>query len=155
MKILAISDILLDNEDKYLLDRYKWHLKDGKYLRTSINGIGHYMHHIILNSRKLIDHIDRNPLNNMKSNLRFATKSTNAMNTRIPSNNTSGIKGVSWNNKSKKWVTYININKKRLILGYFKEIKDAAIKRAEAELIYFKEFSNKDLIKQIYENFSN
>ena len=41
-----------------------------------------------------VDHIDGNGLNNAWRNLRLATKSQQAWNTRIPKNNISGIKGI-------------------------------------------------------------
>ena len=46
---------------------------------------------------------------------------------RLYFNNTSGIKGVSWNNKLKKWYSYIDNNKKRKFLGYFKTKEEAKL----------------------------
>jgi hypothetical protein len=106
-----------------------------------------------MKSNCLIDHIDRNPLNNRKSNLRFANKSTNAMNTKLRSDNSSGIKGVSWNKEKCLWETYINKNKKRIKLGYFKNTKDAALTRINAELEYFGEFANEELINKIKQQY--
>jgi hypothetical protein len=45
---------------------------------------------------KVIDHKDGNPSNNIFSNLRSCTPSQNARNSRLNSNNTSGVKGVRW-----------------------------------------------------------
>lgn len=50
-----------------------------------------------MNSDKLIDHKDRNPLNNTKSNLRICDSySDNNINLSLSSRNTSGYTGVSF-----------------------------------------------------------
>ena len=43
-----------------------------------------------------IDHIDQDSSNNNIQNLRLATRSQNAANMKLKSNNTTGFKGVSW-----------------------------------------------------------
>jgi len=52
---------------------------------------------------KFVDHIDGNKKNNRIENLREATKSQNAMNQKVSTRNTSGIKGVMWHKRDKKW----------------------------------------------------
>lgn len=54
---------------------------------------------------------------------------------KIPSNNTSGVRGVS-QTKNGKWVSYITLRRKRYTLGTFKNKEDAirARKKAEEEL---------------------
>ncbi len=51
-----------------------------------------------------VDHIDQNRSNNMVLNLRWTTKSINCRNQTTPKNNTSGIKGVSYCKKNKRWI---------------------------------------------------
>ena len=50
-----------------------------------------------------IDHIDGDRSNNAWSNLRIATRSQNAANSRTATSNTSGVKGVFWCKSTKKW----------------------------------------------------
>lgn len=64
-------------------------------------------------NKPMVDHIDRNPNNNDVSNLRWVTRSQNAMNAGKKSNNTSGISGVSWSEKLNRWVAYIMVNRVR------------------------------------------
>jgi hypothetical protein len=88
-----------------------------------------------------IDHKDVNPLNNALSNLRDATRSQNAANRRIQSNNKTGAKGVSWNEKHKRWVAYISVNGKMRNLGSFLEKDDAANAFSSAHTKAFGEFA--------------
>ena len=83
------------------------------------------------------DHIDRNPLNNRRSNLRPATIGENAYNRSKYKNNVSGIAGVNWSTRSGKWVAQIQVNGKKKGLGYFNIKEDAIKTRLEAEAKYF------------------
>jgi hypothetical protein len=65
------------------------------------------------------DHKDMNPLNNTRDNLRLATPSQNAMNTRLHPNNTSGFRGVSWNKQVQAWVATIYHEGLQMQLGKF------------------------------------
>ena len=66
-----------------------------------------------------VDHIDGNKTNNRIENLRSATKSQNQHNARINVNNTSGVKGISWDKRCGKWKAQIAVNKKNYHLGRF------------------------------------
>lgn len=140
MKTFVMGDVLVDTEDVYLLTRYTWHIKKTGHVRTRINGKNTYLHSLILNARSLIDHINRNPLDNRRINLRLATKSTNAMNTDIREDNTSGYKGISWSKSRFKWEVYITANKKTIKLGRYLDINEAIKVRLEAEIKYFGEY---------------
>lgn len=73
-----------------------------------------------------LDHIDGDGTNNRIANLRKCSMSENKANSKIYKNNKSGFKGVSFHKRSKKWIAYININKKRTNLGSFDKAEDAA-----------------------------
>jgi len=73
-----------------------------------------------------IDHINQVKYDNRRVNLRACTRSQNAVNRGIQSNNTSGYKGVFWHNKNKKWRATINHKGKLFSLGCFDDIKEAA-----------------------------
>lgn len=45
----------------------------------------------------------------------------------------SGVAGVVWNKRSKRWISSINIDKKHLHLGSFKDLTEAVLKRYRAE----------------------
>jgi hypothetical protein len=73
-----------------------------------------------------VDHIDRNGLNNRRSNLRIATHAENQQNQGLRVNNTSGFKGVNWHKPMQKWRAYIQANGKLHHLGLYSTPEDAA-----------------------------
>ena len=90
--------------------------------------------------RDQIDHINLQRGDNRHVNLREATNSENQRNALRRSDNTSGAKGVHWNKAHRKWQTYIGVNKKRVSLGYFDRLEDAAAAYAEASKRLHKEY---------------
>ncbi len=62
------------------------------------------------NDYDIVDHIDKNKLNNMFYNLRFVTHSENGRNATIRKDNTSGIKGVYFVERDNTWVATWNDN---------------------------------------------
>lgn len=86
----------------------------------------------------VVDHINGNRTDNRLSNLREATLAQNQQNrTGTQRNNTSGIRGVSWNRFCNKWMAYIQHNGRSKTLGYFENLEHAASARKEAELRLF------------------
>jgi len=100
---------IIDVEDFPEIGKYKWHLNSNRAARN-LPRIGPkpwrmYMHHQILalNGHQTVDHIDGNPLNNTKANLRLASYTENQRNVGLMKTNSSGFKGVSKMAKSNKW----------------------------------------------------
>ena len=83
-----------------------------------------------------IDHIDHNKTNNKIKNLRAVTHRENSLNRGINKNNTSGIVGVIWYKRDKKWQSTIRVKYKKIHLGYFFKKEDAIAARKMAEKIY-------------------
>ena len=107
------------------------------------------MHQLIFG--KFCDHKNRNTLDNRKVNLREATHSQNSQNRTLGKNNNSGIIGVGWYEKYKKWRSRITINKKTITIGYFDDKTDAIKARLEAEQKYFGDFA---LQKHLYDQYN-
>jgi hypothetical protein len=61
-----------------------------------------------------IYHINRNKLDNRIENLRLVTCSENAWNTELRSDNTSGLRGIRWNEKYKRWSIHLQKEGKRI-----------------------------------------
>lgn len=86
-----------------------------------------YLHRAIMGEPNglQVDHVDGDGLNNRRGNLRLATASQNQSNRGKPQNNTSGFKGVSWENDRKKWCAAIRKMGKRRYLGRFDTPQEA------------------------------
>ena len=132
--------VVLDDEfTRYTLMKISWHLTPQGYPATSVNAAGGerriaWLHEFVYENYyygphppgREVDHIDRNPLNNVPKNLRLVTRSVNAANSGKQSNNTSGYKGVSWSKQNQKWRACIAKDSTFIHLGYFDDILDAA-----------------------------
>jgi hypothetical protein len=105
----------------------------------SINRKTIRMHYLIFS--KYCDHVDRNPFNNRKFNLRNATNSENSINRGLKSTNSSGVTGVYFKKSINKWVAYLYYNKKQMHLGTFLNKDDAVKARLTAEKKYYGEFA--------------
>lgn len=63
-------------------------------------------------NREMVDHIDRNRLNNNIENLRWVTRSQNGTNARKRSDNISGHRGIYYDTQNNKWCAKITKNNK-------------------------------------------
>lgn len=144
------EEFYFDLEDYDLIKDYGWYKhtikrKSGtEYyaLEARIPGEDKHIRMHQLLGCKGYDHIDRNTLNNKRSNLRLCNHSQNAMNTDIWINNTSGTRGVYYSKDNKKWFSMIVVDYDRKFLGYYDRKEDAIIARQEAERQYFGNFLN-------------
>lgn len=75
-----------------------------------------------------VDHMDHNGLNNLRSNLRLATRSQNQANQRARGKGTSQYKGVNWDESRSKWLARAEINDTQRNLGRY----DSEIAAAQA-----------------------
>jgi hypothetical protein len=82
-----------------------------------------------------IDHKNHDTLDNRRSvNLRIATRAENKQNLKgALVNSKSGILGVFWNKKSKKWRAFGKANGGRSYLGEYKDVNDAVAAREKWE----------------------
>ncbi len=71
-----------------------------------------------------IDRIDVNG-NYEPNNVRFVNRHIQCVNQRLSIRNKSGYKGVSWSKLSRKWKSYIQVNRIQYELGSFKSKREA------------------------------
>lgn len=124
---------IVDDEDYDCLSRTKWYCSRSGYAIKNVWMGDKYeklwMHLFIMPHPEGMetDHINRNKLDNRRSNLRVCTPSQNQSNKGVQSNNRSGIRGVSWNSRLSKWVVHVCKQGKVLHLGVFSNLGDAAV----------------------------
>jgi hypothetical protein len=153
MKLIPLSQGLyaqVDDQDFEWLSKWKWSavLKHNVWYavrRPEKHGRRRtvYMHREIMGfpDGKHIDHIDRDGLNNRRSNLRICSAAQNQRNRGKQVNNAAGHKGVSWNWQKRKWEARINARGKRKFLGYFDSPEEAAFAYDRAAVQYYGEFA--------------
>lgn len=142
---------IVDAEDFDWLNQWKWysHSSKGKTYavrNTPRHGGGQSsvrMHREIMKSLKGADtdHIDGNTLNNSKKNLRVCSHRENCRNKVWHTKNSSGYKGVTWHKKEKKWRAQICVNYKKIVLGRFSKVKEAALAYDAAAKKFFGEYA--------------
>ena len=138
-----VARTLIDLEYIDPVKKYKWHLAQDGYVHS--NKIGR-LHRYLMNcpGDLVVDHINRNKLDNRICNLRVCTQQQNKRNRSIQCNNTSGVTGVSWVSKYNKWMAQIQINGKSKNLGCFNTKEEAINARKQAEIEYFGEYAPND-----------
>lgn len=130
-----VARALIDKGDLNKVKDMKWCLLNTGYIysRTGVKAI--YLHRLILGDKHgfAIDHINHNTLDNRKANLRYVKHFQNMWNRKSS--------GCSFDKRTKKWQTYITVNKKHVWLGRFTNKQDAINARRKAEQKYFGEFA--------------
>lgn len=147
---------MVDDDLYDWLSQWRWYYKPRAYgdgnvgdAARTLNGRGLTtnktirMHNMIMPAPPGFetDHIDCNPLNNQRSNLRSSTKSQQGWNRRRQKNNTSGHKGVYWHKRDKKWRVQLRVGGKKKFIGNFAEKEDAIKAYRQAAKKYHGEFA--------------
>lgn len=94
---------------------------------------------------ELVDHKDRNTLNDKIENLRAATRIENNRNSTSRKNTTSQYLGV--HKRYSKWYALISYGGKTYQIGKFETEKEAALAYNEQAKIHFGDFANLNIIK--------
>lgn len=143
---------IVDDEDFDFLNKWKWFYHSAGYaVRFSKKSDGGnrrilYMHRIIINtpSDKQTDHIDGNPLNNCRKNLRICSIAQNLSNSKPHKKfalKNSTYRGVTWYSRLEKWVANIRYNGRQINIGYFEREEDAALAYNFSAIKYHGEFA--------------
>jgi hypothetical protein len=146
-----VGETIIDKEIYYDLKQYPWCINNRGYVFGTVNKKNFLLHRFIMNytGEHYIDHINNNPLDNRKCNLRIVTPTQNAMNKISNKNSSSKYIGVCWDKSNNKWVAYISFEKKRISfekkrinLGTFDNEIEAAKCRDIATKEHFGKFGN-------------
>lgn len=137
----------IDDRDVEIVNKYKWHLT-GKYvmrtkwLKGQNKSIQIPLHRYIMDAPKGIevDHINGNPLDNRRSNLRLCSHAENSKNRKVYKNNKSGHRGIVWDKQLNHWRVQFWMDGKSIGSKLFSTIIEALRYREELERKYYKDF---------------
>lgn len=142
---------IVDDEDFEELNKYKWQVfkhRNTFYCRrrTAVNGkrISIWMHRLLLSAEypNVIDHIDRDGLNNQRANLRIATYSQNGANRKSKNK----YLGVYFNKNESVYIASVQKNGKIYSKGGFKTESDAALCYNKMAIEHHGEFARLNII---------
>lgn len=132
--------------EKVMKHPNKWHVYYDKrtkkyYVRSARYGKTILLHRLVMDEPRglVVDHKNHDGMDNRKSNLKSVTIQENGQNRKGASRvSNSGVRGVSWNKNSKKWLVYLSVNKKRKYLGGFESLEEAEEHaKRNMEMIYY------------------
>lgn len=137
--------VLVDKEDWFRLSLYPWHIETGHGYVVYRDRDKHkfYLHRMVMNAPadSLVDHINRNKLDNRRLNLRLSSSRRNVL-------NQDWAKGISLL-KSGKWRAYVTITgkntKRQLHLGHFSTKHEAELATKTARKVLERVYSVFDL----------
>jgi len=124
MKSFEEELILLDDYNLNLLNDFSWHITPQGYIRSNKHVL---MHHYVLPKKEGfdVDHINGNKLDNRISNLRYLTRSMNALNRNHKSNSNTKFHGVHKVKKTGKYEASLTLEGKKIYLGTFNTAEEA------------------------------
>jgi hypothetical protein len=154
---------IIDIEDVEKCKKHKWRLTDKSTKRKNIkyvyagSGAGNQLplHRFITNTPEGImpDHIDGNPLNNRKYNLRLVTEQLNCINKTMKDYHKLGFSGVYYyEGHNQPYKTEIQLFKQRVYFKNYKTLEDCALTRFLAEIMVFREYRSFQNDEKLFEN---
>lgn len=154
MKVLVEgTEVLIDAEDAHLLHEHRWSLTRAasKYVRRQVRVDGKkgvvFLHRVVAGakSHEIVDHINCNPLDNRRANLRVVSASANSRNKlKTAREKTSRFKGVARNKEA--WRATIRTDQGVRYLGRFRDEVEAAFAYDYASLKYHGEFGRRNFL---------
>lgn len=139
------TKVQIDPEDEHYKNEFPWSLDGRGYIGCLIRGkIGYTrirLHQLIcpVEDGFEVDHVDMNPLNLKRSNLRQATRQQNHANRRVQKNNELGYKGIRQNGNG--FLARITVSRKTHCLGTYKTIEEAVQAYNKAAIKHYGEFA--------------
>lgn len=129
---------VFDSDDLPIVQQHSWSVDKFGYVLAS----GVKLHRLLMeNPDGVVDHINGNPSDCRRRNLRIATQHDNTKNCSLPKNNTTGYKGVCWDKRRNRFMAHIHPNGVTKFLGYYDSPIEAAIAYDKAAAFYFGEFA--------------
>ena len=124
---------MIDKDDYDKVKKFRWYLNTQNYPEAVKNGKLYRVHRYVMGLDekftydRVVDHINRNTLDNRKCNLRIVSQAENVHNSAMKSNNTSGVTGAFWSPELGAWRAYRTVNGKKYKIGSYTTIDEAAV----------------------------
>lgn len=134
------AEMMFDVCDLEIVSTHNWHIDSAGYPRTYVECAPVRLHRILFQDIPdglVVDHINRNKLDNRRANLRVVTQKENAQNITVHKNNTSGVSGVFFDKRAKRWRAQISRGGKTTHVGIFDCFDDAVAARKDAEKKFY------------------
>ena len=138
---------LVDEADYHRFRHYNWFLSKTGYAVGYVPVDGRhtltYLHRLILQpgEGEQVDHVNGDPLDCRRANLRIATPSQNGQNRRVSSRSKTQLKGVGWHKGRGRYHARIQLEGIRVHLGFFDDKETAALVYDAAARLLFGEFA--------------
>lgn len=130
----VVAEAMVDDDDFEVVSRVSWYLVPGNYVTRTTYRSGkkdnERLHRAVLGlspgDPEIVDHINRNPLDCRKENLRIVDHGQNLQNQGLRSDNKSGYRGVWRDPKTGSYLAYATVRQRRKHLGSFRTAEEAA-----------------------------
>lgn len=145
-----VDDFMYSELSKYkwCQDTYGYAVRRNDNIEIKTNKI--ILHRFVIGAKKgeIVDHINGDITDNRLCNLRICTKSQNAVNSKMRSNNKTGFRGVSIYYKN-KYVAEIWKDNKKIKIGVFDNKTEAAIAYDKKAVELHGEFAKLNFPKEL------
>ena len=134
------AEMMFDVSDLELVSAYPWHIDSLGYPRAWTGDEETRLHRLLIPcvpDGLVVDHINRNKMDNRRANLRVVTQKENNQNITVHKNNTSGVSGVFFDKRAKRWRAQISRDGKTTHVGIFDCFDDAVAARKDAEKKFY------------------
>jgi hypothetical protein len=139
----VVAHAIVDDEDAAMVSDKRWHINQRgaawcRSVKTNMKVVK--MHRLITGAANGldVDHINHNPLDNRRRNLRVCTHAENMMNVR-PYSQSCGVRPVG-----KSWRAFLSHGGRQIHVGYFKTKDDAIAARSLKAIELRGEFAAKE-----------
>jgi len=150
-KVASGRTFKFDAEDINKVKICSWSVdSQGYVLAVSESGKRIKLHRYLLGvpSGTVVDHINGDPSDCRKRNLRRCTQHKNCYNQQIRRNSSTGYKGVCFDKSKGRYMAHIHPDRRFKFLGYFETPEEAAIAYNNAASYYFGEYAKLNAIRK-------
>jgi hypothetical protein len=127
---VLVASATISSADATLILPHRWHRDSAGYARRN-DAPGIMMHRVVLgletHDGHHSDHINGDPLDNRRENLRVVTHTQNMQNRKAPSHGRSPFRNVQWETAKRRWRVRCRIEGTVVSLGYFDDEVEAAL----------------------------